>query len=320
MKFAKAAESKLKTSQIARERKMKNHSKQSGERVAFTIVELLTVITIIAILIGILVPSLRAVQLAAKKVKQKSQLHAIDTALEAYRTETGDYPPSDWQDTAPTPTPYCGALKLAEAMLGQDLFGQHVDSDFRADGIDTETGEQLYTPDTLDSRLPVYLKLENANAFKMRRILFPDGADTFNSLWPERYVLCDGFGRGNRNQKIGMPILYYRAHPENRTEPNPHDPNDRIYQYVNNIYNYNDNYQLLLLGIPGRPADVHPLAGDPPPPGQQNIGDVRFYEQIRYKKVGRERPWPYNAESFILISAGPDGKYGTPDDLGNYNY
>lgn len=299
---------------------MKNRSKQSGERIAFTIVELLTVITIIAILIGILVPSLRAVQLAAKKVKQKSQLHAIDTALEAYRTETGDYPPSAWQD--PTEASYCGALKLAEAMLGQDLFGQNRDSIFRCDGrlVDGDPLGFLYDKSilgNLDSRLEVYLKLENANAYRMKNIRFPVDPATY-PLWPERYVLCDGFGRGNRNQKIGMPILYYRAHPENRTEPNPNDPNDRIYQYVNNIYNYNDNYELLLLGVPGRPADVHPLAGDPPPPGQKNIGDVRFYDQIRYKKVGR--PWPYNAESFILISAGPDGKYGTPDDLGNYNY
>jgi hypothetical protein len=31
----------------------------------------------------------------------------------------------------------------------------------------------------------------------------------------------------------------------------------------------------------------------------------------------KERRKPKNADSFLLISAGPDGLYGTPDDVTN---
>jgi hypothetical protein len=30
------------------------------------------------------------------------------------------------------------------------------------------------------------------------------------------------------------------------------------------------------------------------------------------------RPWPYRPDSYLLISAGADGLYGTPDDICNF--
>jgi type II secretory pathway pseudopilin PulG len=294
------------------ERKRKMKASVIRTKTAFTIVELLTVITVIAILIGILVPSLQAVRETAKKVKQKSQLHAIDVALDLYRNDTGDYPPSSWSDGAGIE--YCGALKLAEAMLGQDLLGQHIQSAFRADGRDSTGTLDWYPPapnsDNRSSRRPVYLKLENANAFRLIEIY--SNAGVVNSYWPDLFVLCDVFNRGNREKKIGMPILYYRANTDTKQQ-NPNDPNDRVNNYVNNIYNYNDNLTLLKLGVPGAPAEIHPLAAAAP------VGDTKFYDQIRNMKVTTIHQ-PYNAESFILLSAGPDGRYGTPDDIGNFSY
>lgn len=301
---------------------MKKNSKQFGKKTAFTIVELLTVMAIIAILIGLLVPSLRAVRLQAKKIKQKSQFHAIEIALETYRSHSGseeqltagDFPESNWYDGQglSVGAAYNGALKLAEAMLGQDLLGQHVESVFRVDGRDYQDTKDLYITATLDERRDIYLKLENANAYKMSDIYALADLTAINSEWPERYVLCDVFGRGNRADKIGMPILFYRAHTEKRL----HDPNDRTDStppYSSNIYNYWDNLALLDLGIPGS-TEIHPLADT-----TGNIGDIRFYDQTQNKKI-EVREWPYNADSFILLSAGPDGKYGTPDDIHNFSY
>ncbi len=42
-----------------------------------------------------------------------------------------------------------------------------------------------------------------------------------------------------------------------------------------------------------------------------------FYEYIRNPKIVA-RPWPHRADSYILISAGVDGFYGTSDDICNF--
>jgi len=44
----------------------------------FTIVELLTVMAVIAVLIGLLIPALALVNKKAKTVQQRAQFHAID--------------------------------------------------------------------------------------------------------------------------------------------------------------------------------------------------------------------------------------------------
>ena len=68
---------------------------------AFSLVELLTVIFIISLLIGILIPSLGAARNAAKKSKTNSDIRAIGTAIELFKNDnerefphTNGYPPS----------------------------------------------------------------------------------------------------------------------------------------------------------------------------------------------------------------------------------
>ena len=59
---------------------------------AFTLIELLVVIAIIAILIGLLFPSLFGMYERAKKVQAKNDLTQIINAVNAYYTEYGKYP------------------------------------------------------------------------------------------------------------------------------------------------------------------------------------------------------------------------------------
>ena len=172
---------------------MRTEINKTNRNAAFTIVELLTVLSIITILIGLLVPALNRVRRYSYEVKQKAQLKAIETALEFFNAEFGDYPDSGSRD--PIGVPYCGAMKLCEAMMGRDLMGVHQDSVLRSDGLDG-TGKVLYPnenvaatgacKDSLCIRKGPYLPLEGADAFAIGD-LYPD-TGPFAS---RHFVLCD---------------------------------------------------------------------------------------------------------------------------------
>ena len=59
---------------------------------AFTLIELLTVITIIGILMGLLFPVIGSVQEQARKMQAKNDLGQVGVALKAFMTEYGRYP------------------------------------------------------------------------------------------------------------------------------------------------------------------------------------------------------------------------------------
>ncbi|MHC4507659.1 MAG: type II secretion system protein [Planctomycetota bacterium] len=294
---------------------MKSNVKQSNRTAAFTIVELLTVMSIIVILIGLLVPALNQVRRFAQEVRQKAQLKSIDTALELFNSEFDGYPDSG--ALGPGGLPYCGAMKLCEAAMGQDLQGFHRDSIFRSDGSDgvrplypdANTVTPTIYRDNLSMRKGPYLPLANANAFLIRDLYGDPGP-----FGARHFVLCDVFKRVTHRatgRKVGMPILYYKANTANirHNAANPNDPQ--------NIYNYLDNQALLMLGKPwdqGATASTpHRLAVES---GQQG---VRFYMNTKNEQVTTVSR-PYRADTFILISAGYDGEYGTPDDICNYEW
>jgi prepilin-type N-terminal cleavage/methylation domain-containing protein len=63
-------------------------------RRAFTLIELLIVVAIISILAAIALPNFLEAQTRAKVSRAKADLRSIATALEAYRLDLNDYPPS----------------------------------------------------------------------------------------------------------------------------------------------------------------------------------------------------------------------------------
>jgi len=291
-----------------KEKKMKTIAKQSNRKAAFTIVELLTVMSIIVILIGLLVPALNRVRIYAREVKQNAQFHSMDAAIELFGNAFDGYPESDALDASPARASYCGAMKLCEAMMGQDLLGFHSNSIFRADGADA-AGVALYDPMDLSARKGPFLPLESANAFRMQDIY---GSDT-GAFDPLSFVLCDVFtSKRDTGIKVGMPIIYYKAHTTGRL----HDPARPMSPVDNadNIYNFWDNQELIVLGKPwvaggaGTTSKQHKLE-DP----------VRFYKNTKSDKI-TTMDRPSKADTYILISAGYDGEYGTADDICNFEW
>ena len=133
-------------------------------RQGFTIVELLTVMGVIAILIGLLVPALNQVKDYAKQIQQGAQFHSIEVALDLYKAEFGEYPASSDNLDEYNPANnavvringnpitdtnyYCGANKLAEALVGLDFLGFHPKSQFWSTGegkvVNLQTGQEQF--------------------------------------------------------------------------------------------------------------------------------------------------------------------------------
>ncbi len=294
------------------------------EKTGFTLVELLTVLAIIALLVGLLIPSVTVIRNTAKGAKQKAQLNEIGLALTAFRNDYGDYPPSDW--LAPN---YCGAQKLAEALLGWDLLGFHPKSAWRADGLDAAGGVMSYdpakgrdvngdgVPDTLDERKRPYLEQATDNAFKLGDLY--TGPMGTGPLAPDTYVICDSFGvkkiklASGETVNAGTPILYYRANTASKglVPPPPLPFNQRI-------YNVRDNVPLTTQLMSIVDGTAHRL-GLPAGNYQNFYGNpaANVIGYIQDPKV-TARSWPYRPDSYILISAGADGLYGTRDDICNF--
>jgi hypothetical protein len=254
----------------------------------------------------------------AKETKQKAQLTTIGLALTAFKNDYGDYPPSHWwdeTDPAPSIQDYCGAQKLAEALLGWDLLGFHPDSVWDAAG--TAYGPPAPSIANLQERRGPYLELATANAFRLGGLegLFNNPAP----LEPDTFVICDVFGvkkitlANGETVKAGAPILYYRANTSSKSiEPIGVPPN-----YIDQIYNFRDNTIVTQVKAT-EDGKEHPLTdwfffyyGDPTAVPPVVIG------YIQDPKV-TAKSWPYRPDSYILISAGADGEYGTTDDITNF--
>jgi len=282
---------------------MKSIVKQSNRKAAFTIIELLTVMSIIVILIGLLVPSLNMARRFARKLTQKNQLRTIGIAIEFFNNEWDGYPSS--AALGGEGQPYCGAMKLCEAMVGQDLLGFHMDSLFNRDGIDS-FGRRLYDPSTLGARKELFLQLENANTYRLVDVYGPGQTAPFEE---RTFVLCDVYKREMRTgMKMGMPVLYYKADTSGKL----HDPNIAPTPLDNNgnIYNFWDNQALVGLGKPWEQGGTS---------ASHSLNSARFYRNTRNNQI-TTLSRPYREESYILMSAGYDGEYGTADDIYNFDW
>jgi type II secretory pathway pseudopilin PulG len=307
------------------------------KRKAFTIVELLTIMSIIVILMSLLVPALNKVKIHAQNVKQRAQFHSISVGLDLFNTVEDGYPDSAALPPSPAaPDITTGAHRLAEAMVGRDLQGYDPASSWNAKADETMQvygrGNQEQIKASLDRRKGPYLKLDNVGAFQVAELYGKDnsgqvypGYDMLTSSGTLAPVLTDVYGvrrvtlANQQTVKAGSPILYYKADISKQEHYyiNP-DPSTMIYKNTDNQslielhsiknnepHHYDaDEYQESV-NIGGNPTTLN--------------GIELFYYHITNPQITGS-PRPYNSDSYILISAGYDGVYGTGDDICNYRY
>ena len=315
----------------------------------FTLVELLTVIGIISLLVGILVPALHIARLRAREATDRATLNSISMAVETFRNDHGFYPPSHvrneviWGLTMPTTLdiawqqgldpPDQGAHRLFEALMGLDTLGFQENYCYKInEGNTTEVLDG--TPIAYNSagqwvetkRWGPYIGMDNIEMGRMYEAHYdslrfkppdPSGNLQSNNNW----VFLDTIGLNNPRA-----ILYYRARPSRKLHwySNWKYNGDQftVDDYDNlAIYNYKDNIEITT--DTGSSGFYHPNFADPTDP--QGFYNYIWDPMTGLDPANNNQPnilhpsaRPYNKDSFILINAGRDNQYGTEDDICNF--
>lgn len=322
-------------------------------RRGFTLVELLTVVGIIALLIGILIPSLSKARGQAKRVKTSALISAVEKGLEMFQNDFNQYPDSssaygnderydpvnNWPDVSGNRRLY-GAHWLARAMAGPDLQGidakgysmmrkERIKGSGSLGSAKVEVVDSGGTGATLEQFASLDRKgmyLEGANFLKDTD---PKFIQQGNPPQTGRHVIADTYN---------FPVIYYRANP--RARKGFSRENDDSGTSVGGapgigIYNHEDN-----VGITGTDSpnsgwtfaagiqthdlgkfgpDRYDTTGDDIHTAWKNsFIDVLHNEAVHEMSVGSTNQIkPQNPETFVLISPGEDGIYGTQDDVNN---
>jgi prepilin-type N-terminal cleavage/methylation domain-containing protein len=303
--------------------------RRTGKAAGFTLVELLTVVAIIGVLIGMLVPAVARARTIAKRASVMNEHHSIGIGLDMFKNDFGYYPSSlpqtnaganinsDRGNSATVNPAIQGSHRLAFALMGRDrqgcpmAKGTNLSSPFPAGadpGPDSITGfyytaaagafdgqqrntSNWGTPAEKTSRRGPYVEISSLVALN----------DKNNTGEDYTWLFADTFERSKETiaaYTTRSLILYYAANERGNGI-------DRVTSggtAKENIYYYEDNSKITP-GFAGKAA-ANELAA--------------FWDFIEDKDalVGSVRR-PRNPDTYLLISGGEDGLYGTDDDIIN---
>lgn len=311
-----------------------------SRRQGFTLIELLTVIAIITLLIGIVTPALNRARIQAARTAVKATLSAVAAGCEMFKNDYNEFPKSSgaWfgDGTAPTQTNWevtgmAGANFIVDAMVGRDLIGYDPKQRSATPVYNRWSPNPGTNPPVPNARTGPYMpvdKITTSNDVDKKP------KDTFGELPIDLSMpRIDGIRVPVFLDKFEFPILYYRASPTGT-------PNTRITQVEafaappaaqttrgTGVYDGRDNGLFTLHN--GGATLAHDISqATVPLPANDYVGDTNnFITFIRSLRASSHDPVmparitfsrPVNTENFILLSPGPDGKFGNLDDVANF--
>lgn len=260
--------------------------REIGKPRAFTLVELLVVISIIGLLVSLLVPTVSMALLTARKNATQKILKELGIGIEAYHRDFGDYPRSrGFRVSDPADLrALSGAMQTGAANLVYYLRGP------AGNGWGTQAGGRMpYDTGTsaMGSRPnrafgPYYQTTPDAMAYG------PDPAVSGQTL-PAAFL--DAF------KPVGR-ILYFRYEPRPRLVSGSgstavFEPNYRV----------RDNDRL-------SPSILTPGTDGGDASAEVNYGDQAKFDEIVQVETGFVSVKRYVRQDYLLVSPGPDGRYG----------
>jgi prepilin-type N-terminal cleavage/methylation domain-containing protein len=325
-------------------------NRRRGMHQAFTLVELLTVIGIISLLISILLPSLSRARAQAKRVKDQAILSALEKGIEMFQNDFNAYPESKERDDPVTDYPdgeedeLFGAHWLARAMVGHDLRGVDTNgfvlvNEYEIKVDPPASGNIKRVPKTVGPGMGMTMadigpKYRHGNYVEPKLAMRDTdprikGGGTFEHTG--RLVLTDSDEH---------PILYYRANTRSRTPFSVHGEGEPL-----GIYNEWDNgkitggtnpdgdpeqywdfantglrHGLGYFGGDGTAATLSTINIEQAPPAGTPVykgkSFANYFHDVQARTIGSAIR-PRNPETFLLITSGPDGIFGTDDDVNN---
>jgi len=133
--------------------KMEHRRRPRSRRGAFTLIELLIVIAIIALLVGIGGAAFSRGRAQARRAVMKTLITGLEMGVRQYRTDLGQYPPSSgnspvWRwpspgDPARASVPWGGAQWLAHSALG---LGDRLSDGYDGPGFRVQLRGTVYGP------------------------------------------------------------------------------------------------------------------------------------------------------------------------------
>jgi len=250
----------------------------------------MVVLLIIALLASILIPSVTEARKAAKTAQSKATVYALSSAVHQYRSteELGrTYPPS-LEKTVDIGNPYEAPGQNSEGMpTGDfDVWGAQL-------LVWALAGPDLLGTAGFDDPLNVSYALDGDTGQPIHRRFGPfvDVGKTKIKRITETPVPTEDVPALKGAvpafvDAFDMPILYYKADTTRA-----------------DIYRLADNTVFTVKPEVSNIRDQSDL--------NAAIEDPRLAEFSGH-------PGPYNRDSFILLSSGPDTKYGTSDDVANF--
>ena len=324
-------------------------------RHAFTLVELLVVVSIIAILLGVLLPAMSHIRAKAKNLQASSNLQALQQGIEMFRGESdlgGTYPPSSG-DYGQNPadrrrianpfsesamddpdTEITGAHLLVHALVGADLLGTPGFVDLDRDGYwadDTHAGPEgayeVSEEEGVEKRMRYggggYVSDEmKEQSIKSLRELEETGKIVY---WAESSALANTRLQPLFVDPWDRPILYYKANRVARRMIATSEKPGIYWQDDNGVITGSQNGLTDYDGIDfgsGKTDDLyHRIAKADAPEPKDDIDTEKFkntFARFIHDPAVQARNTPVRKDSYLLISAGADGVYGSNDDVLNW--